>query len=81
MNATTPKSEEIRMIELVFVACLIARPEVCEERTLSFLSESGSAVACAVEAPPTLATWSGTHPGYRISSWRCQDPGRRQERA
>lgn len=69
------------MIELVFVACLIAHPEVCEERILGFLSESGSPMACAIEAPPTLASWSGTHPGYRISSWRCQEPGHRQERA
>lgn len=69
------------MIELVFVACMIARPDACEERILSFLSQSGSPMACVLEAPPTLATWSGEHPGYRIDSWRCQDPMHRRERA
>ena len=66
---------------LVFVACLIARPEACEEKTLSFLSETGSAMACALKAPPTLATWSGEHPGYRISSWHCQESAHHAERA
>jgi hypothetical protein len=68
------------MIELVFVACLVIRPEACEEKTLSFL-EHGSPLACMIEAPPTLATWTGEHPGYRVTSWRCQDSAHRTERA
>lgn len=69
------------MIELVFVACMIAHPEACEEKTLSFLAQGGGPMACMSEAPPTLASWAGEHPGYRISSWRCQDASRHEERA
>lgn len=68
------------MIELVFVVCMIARPDACEERTLSFLSQAG-AMACMTQAPPELASWSGTHPGFRITSWHCEDPAHRSERA
>jgi hypothetical protein len=69
------------MIELVFVACLIARPQACEEKTLSFLAQGSGPMACIMEAPPTLASWTGEHPGFRISSWRCQDSAHRAERA
>lgn len=69
------------MIELVFIACLIGRPDVCEEKTLSFLATSGGTMACLREAPPTLASWSVAHPGYRIGAWRCQEAAHRSERA
>lgn len=68
------------MIELVFVVCMIARPGSCEEKTLSFLAEGQGPMACLVEAPPTLATWTGEHPGFRIASWRCEDTAGRAER-
>ena len=44
------------MIELVFVACLVASPGACEERSLTFLDQSGP-VGCMMQAPSTLATW------------------------
>lgn len=69
------------MIELVFMACLIGQPNVCEERTLGFVSGGGSELSCLKEAPPTLANWSVEHPGYRIGAWRCQDSAHRSERA
>lgn len=69
------------MIELVFVACMIARPEACEERTLSFLSQGNGTMSCLMEGPPTLASWTVEHPGFRIGAWRCQDSGHRVERA
>ncbi|MBB5222355.1 hypothetical protein HNP73_002291 [Amaricoccus macauensis] len=69
------------MIELVFMACLIGHPDVCEQRTLGFITEGGGAMACLKEAPPTLATWSVEHPGYRIGAWHCQDSSRRSEEA
>lgn len=68
------------MIELVFVACLIASPESCEERTLSFLSQSGP-MACMIQAPPTLAAWTAEHPGLKVTSWRCEDPEHRAAHA
>jgi hypothetical protein len=68
------------MIELVFTACLVAAPDACEERSLTFLAQSGP-VACLVQAPPELAAWVGQHPGYTIAAWRCQDPGGRPTRA
>ncbi|MFT3973532.1 MAG: hypothetical protein QM699_08815 [Amaricoccus sp.] len=70
------------MIELVFMACLIGRPEACEEKTLSFLAQGGGAMSsCLMEAPPTLANWSVEHPGYRIGAWHCEDPARGADRA
>jgi hypothetical protein len=68
------------MIELVFTACLIAAPEACEERTLSFVAEP-SPVTCLIQAPPTLAEWVHEHPAYTIAAWRCEEPGRRPSRA
>jgi hypothetical protein len=68
------------MIELVFVACMIVRPEACEENTLSFLSQADPQ-SCMAQAPPALATWTGEHPGYRIASWRCQDAAHHSEDA
>lgn len=69
------------MIELVFVACMIAHPDACEEKTMSFVSDGWSTRICVMRAPTTLAAWSGEHPGYRIASWHCQDSARRIERA
>lgn len=69
------------MMELVFVACMIAQPQACEEKTLSFLAQGGGTMACLMEAPPTLASWSVEHPGYRIGAWRCQDSAHHAERA
>lgn len=69
------------MIELVFIACMIAHPDACEEKTLSFLSRGSDTRSCVLRAPPTLAAWTGEHPGYRIASWRCQDPANRVDRA
>jgi hypothetical protein len=68
------------MIELVFTACLVAAPEACEERALTFLADTGP-VACLVQAPPALAVWQEEHPAYTIAAWHCEDPARRPTRA
>jgi hypothetical protein len=60
------------MIELVFVACLVAAPDACEERSLADLAHSHP-LACAVQAQPQLAAWAEQHPGYRVVAWRCRD--------
>lgn len=63
------------MIELIFVACLIANPSACEEKTLSYVQEGTGdrSAACLVRAQPELAAWAGTHPAFHIVSWRCAD--------
>ena len=68
------------MIELLFTACLVAAPDACEERSLTFLAQP-SPVACLVQAPPELAAWTNDHPAYRITAWRCEDPAGRPARA
>ncbi len=59
------------MIHLVFVACLISSPELCDERTLSYV-EPMSPMACAMQAQPELAKWNNSHPNYVIRKWRCE---------
>ncbi|SEL71417.1 hypothetical protein SAMN05444413_11453 [Roseivivax marinus] len=58
------------MIELLFVACLSTAPEQCQERSLLYTDVTP--MTCMMGAQPELAKWALTHPGYRISEWRCQ---------
>nr|WP_299846760.1 hypothetical protein [uncultured Roseovarius sp.] len=57
------------MIELIFLACLGAPPENCEERSLVYTDVSP--VACLMGAQPELARWVSTHPRWRVARWRC----------
>ena len=68
------------MFELVFVACVIAAPETCEERSLAYVGRTDS-FRCMVTAPQYLAGWVEEHPDWRIASWRCRDAGSREIRA
>ncbi|NAZ35827.1 hypothetical protein [Rubellimicrobium sp. CFH 75288] len=58
------------MIELVFVACLSASPEICERRSLLFVDIS--LVSCAMAAQPELVRWTETHPGWQVRRWTCR---------
>lgn len=70
------------MIELLFIACLKTSPDVCEEKTMSFLTSGRSSPAvCTMHAMQQLAEWSAQHPAYTVTTWRCQDPGSREIRA
>ncbi len=60
------------MIELVFLACLAAAPEDCEDRTLQFVDMS--MMACVMSAQPLLAQWVNEHPGWVVRRWTCQAP-------
>ncbi len=62
------------MIELVFIACLAAAPDRCEENTLQFLAPL-SPMACMMGAQPQLAQWSARHPKWRIARWACRPAG------
>ena len=68
------------MIELVFVVCLRATPEFCEERSIAYLPEV-SLMACMMQAQPHLAQWSETHPDLEIARWSCTTSDRREIRA
>lgn len=68
------------MIELVFIACLVAAPDVCEERSLSYLAQP-SPVYCMIKALPSLAEWTREHPNYVVQHWKCEDASRRGSRA
>ena len=59
------------MIELVFTACLIASPEKCEDKHLTFAGNI-SPMACMMGAQPELAKWNEGHPKWRVGKWKCR---------
>lgn len=59
------------MIELVFVACLMASPQECEKKHLVF-AENMSPMACLMGAQPELAKWRNQHPKWRVGKWQCR---------
>ncbi len=58
------------MIELLFVACLSADPEACEERSLLYTDITPT--TCVLGAQPYLAEWIATHPRFDIRRWECR---------
>lgn len=61
------------MIEIVFTACLLADPALCQERTLPpFINVT--TMECVLGAQAVLAHWSGQNPGYQITFWTCRQP-------
>jgi len=58
------------MIELVFVACLAAAPDTCDEKRLLYTDITP--MTCMMGAQPQLAQWVGAHPNFTIRKWRCQ---------
>jgi hypothetical protein len=58
------------MIELIFIACLVASPDRCEERAVALLSGVGL-MGCMTMAQPQLALWSEQHPDQRVVRWSC----------
>jgi hypothetical protein len=61
---------EETMIELLFITCLAASPNHCEERAVALLPYTGL-VGCMMTAQPQLALWSERHPGHRVVRWSC----------
>lgn len=68
------------MTALVFVVCLLAEPDRCEEQNLLFATPLNP-VSCMMQAPREIAAWTESHPGFRVTSWRCEDAARRGSRA
>lgn len=59
------------MIELVFTVCLVAAPETCEDRHLTFTENIGTR-QCLIGAQPHLARWNEANPKWRIGRWKCR---------
>ncbi|MFO7759509.1 MAG: hypothetical protein R6V26_13725 [Roseovarius sp.] len=58
------------MIEVLFVVCMAAAPDECDERRI-VLGEV-SPTACQYLAQPELARWMEDHPELNIRHWQCQ---------
>lgn len=61
-------------MELVLLVCLAASPEACREERLIVSDAPADSRMCMVGAVPTIAEWSGDHPEWRISRWKCGAP-------
>ena len=63
------------MIEIAAAVCLIAEPARCKDISLTYETQSVSVFACAMYGQSELAKWSTSHPGWRVSRWRCGEAG------
>jgi len=61
------------LVELILTVCSLSQPAACEERQLAFVDQ-GSLMQCMLQAPPTIAQWSDSHPGRQVVKWRCSYP-------
>jgi hypothetical protein len=63
-----------RVVELVVLACLMIRPQHCEEFHMPFLRQM--AVADCLTKQPTfeIVQWATEHPGWTIKKWTCGPP-------
>lgn len=59
------------MIELVFTVCLLASPERCDERHLTY-AETMTPMACLMRGQAQLATWNEANPKWQITRWKCR---------
>jgi hypothetical protein len=62
------------VVGLVVLACLLTRPQYCEEFHVPFLRPT--AVLGCVSKQPTLEIeqWAITHPDRAIRKWTCGPP-------
>lgn len=58
------------MTELLFVVCLAASPNVCEEQSMQYIAVTPR--ACLMQAQPQLARWAVEHPGWNVQRWSCR---------
>jgi len=59
------------IVDLILAVCMTGDPDICREEHLYFESH-GSLRACMAEAIPTMATWAGDHPQWRIMRFHCE---------
>lgn len=59
-------------MELVLSICLMASPAMCREEAVPVGAETpATASQCLMEAPIIVAEWSGIHPKWTVTRWRC----------
>lgn len=58
-------------MDLILLVCLTASPAECREERVAISYELIDPRACMVGAAPVIADWSGDHPEYRITRWKC----------
>ena len=56
---------------ILLSVCLLSQPSACREERLSFSFEEANAFACMIRSQEKIAEWQQSHPGYRVSRWRC----------
>jgi hypothetical protein len=61
-------------VALVLTVCMLSDPGQCQDQELIFESH-GSLAQCMFEAPPYIAEWATTHPQWKVTRWKCADPG------
>lgn len=62
------------MIELFFVTCMVATPEICKNNSLLF-EERGGLFGCMMQSQNELARWVASHPGESVRAWECRYAG------
>ncbi len=58
-------------MELILLVCLIGAPQQCREEYLPVSLEPIPQLRCLMGAQPIIAQWSGVHPKWRVTRWRC----------
>ena len=59
------------IVDLILAVCMSSSAQNCHEEHLYFESH-GSLRACMSEAMPAMADWSGRHPQWQITRFRCE---------
>jgi hypothetical protein len=63
-----------KVVELVVLACLLIRPQYCEEFHVPFLQPT-VAFGCLTKQPTfEIVQWATTHPDWAIRKWTCGPP-------
>lgn len=58
------------MQHIILTVCLVASPDVCEERTIPIYARL-SPVACMMGAQAEIASWKEGRAELDVTRWRC----------
>jgi hypothetical protein len=72
LNAAT-QSENVSMVELVLLACLIKQPDHCETFRIPIAAEMQTP-QCVWQSQMHVAQWSGNHPDWVVKKISCEMP-------
>lgn len=61
-------------MEILLLACLIASPGTCRTERIGF-DDAAPPPACTLRGQSVVATWSESHPKWRVERWRCAPAG------